>query len=1612
MTVDEPAENTPPSIGGVPASEVPTGGTYRFLPDASDDDADSLQFSVIQLPTWATFDSATGEISGSPVVGDVGVFDNIVVRVSDGSETVELPAFSVTVVRANQSPSLSGTAVTRVLPGDAYQFTPEFSDADGDPLIFSVMNLPAWASFDATTGEIVGGSVPEGLYEDIVISVSDGQHSQSLAPFFVRSAPLMNLAAAYGVASQGSSYSSAYPASLVIDGDTTNFNHTACSDGSDWWQVQLPPTTRISRVEIMGRNSNTWRLEGATVTLSEHSRENGNVSDIPLATLAGSADVQGFDIVEPSTARYVIVEVADGKCLHLSEVRVFGDTDQAPVFDKSSIAVNIPLSTRVGDVLATLEVADYQGDAMTLRISVDSVPFAIDAEARLTLRRPIDHNHEQAWNFEVEASDGVNVSSTTVQAQLGGGHGVLVERWDEPANSYPVGPTTTIVHTVAPDSTFFTERFQLGNAGSNYRQLLTAVLVPESTGERVFSLAADDTATLWLTPDGVGSIPEKLVTQSTSTIQGDWAGSAVSEPVMLEAGQGYELTVLHEEFSGSDHVTLGWKTLADAQFTVVPEEVLYVDALSVGIVEPSVHALNSSTLLSGTSDIGTVVTQLSVSDPQGDAVTLSLDADVPFTVQPDGTVVVAGPLATGARYTFDVSVTDGTHRSSETLTIDTTADTALTEALENGDASAITTGELVDAMKATAVGIQTSREQLYRAVFGMDGTGAIVENMDVSLGSLDWTLNHDAVFYESIAPGGNHPLLVSNTTYKSDTASSLEVPVAMAGVADNGARHAALGANLLAGVGAPDASMQAFTRRLLAWLLETDMTSLDDATLNIVVAHQTNSYWFKHDAATHAWFDTHYPDFTVNSVDVCDNAALANCLDSADILVIGQDEPDVNGGFDLESTMSAVLAARARGVPMLYLQSDGGLTDLGKSLMAELGLETTDNYWFKEQLAGFDPATLLSRESGADALISAVANIHGGLIDVVYDDESCTAYVGTVTCLPESIENSWGGTLQSSVFDGIEYLQGSFAALDEQHANVFDLGTGYRLLKLAALLGDHYRDDSTYPMDKVSTDAATFYRALLGDYAVNYARNNNPMQPDVGSFTDAQSELNSASVITRTLTLVPEFESGWTSTGLYVPPGRAMTLHRTDASPTELWVKVNFLRHSTRVWNTDGYTRPRFVTSREIELEAGESVVLSTPYGGPLYVWVDGVEGLPEPLSLEVAGVSENPLLDGDGITDISTFVTDTETTDSDWVDLRTPQVEIHSLKSHMLSSFSDQDGDRSDGYQLNDVQDYIDDLNTYLIAGNYALAGYTGEGLPELSAQVRAWCTARGFDSFQYEGEARNLCTDTVLHPKRRKQHINSDVIAYCGSLCAGNPFDSGYAIGPLGWGENHEMGHNLQRHRIKIYGSRSNEVSNNLFPIHTLWRWTINQGLDQHPAGRGGSHAEAFAQLQAAIAAGTPADENHPTWAGTGTYDNNGPRLAFYEQLVWTHGSWSVYTKMYLLERLFTDAIRSDSRWNALGAAMGFDTYTRETAVGMEGNDFMYIAASLIEGRDYQDFFAAWGIVLSDAAIAQVASYGLSERVPAAMYYSDVPVMAQLPGAADLVPLDGTSAWVDPAP
>jgi hypothetical protein len=102
-----------PSISGSPQGAVVIGQAYTFTPQATDPNGDTLTFEIQNRPAWATFEAATGRLSGTPTAAQVGTYSNVTISVSDGRTRASLPAFTISVnAVADGQATLSWTAPT------------------------------------------------------------------------------------------------------------------------------------------------------------------------------------------------------------------------------------------------------------------------------------------------------------------------------------------------------------------------------------------------------------------------------------------------------------------------------------------------------------------------------------------------------------------------------------------------------------------------------------------------------------------------------------------------------------------------------------------------------------------------------------------------------------------------------------------------------------------------------------------------------------------------------------------------------------------------------------------------------------------------------------------------------------------------------------------------------------------------------------------------------------------------------------------------------------------------------------------------------------------------------------------------------------------------------------------------------------------------------------------------------------------------------------------------------------------------------------------------------------------------------------------------------------
>ena len=345
--------NSAPLITGTPSASVAADNAYLFRPSASDPDGDTLVFSIQNLPAWASFDSSSGQLAGTPGSAEAGTYSDIVISVSDGSLSSSLPAFAISVnisEVSNSAPQIGGTPAGSVAEDSAYVFLPSASDADGDSLTFTISNRPAWASFNPGTGRLSGtpNNNHVGTYENITIAVSDGKSVAALAPFSIR---VQNTNDAPTI--------SGNPAGSVEAGNVYSFRPVASDPDGDSLVFSIQ-----NRPGWASFNSSTGRLTG-TPTASDV----GTYSDIRISVSDGSvsAGLAAFSLTvsssAPQTGSVSLSWVApttrsDGTPLSMSEIAGYTLYYGSSAGNYSnSIQIDDPFTTSV--TMADLPVGTY-----------------------------------------------------------------------------------------------------------------------------------------------------------------------------------------------------------------------------------------------------------------------------------------------------------------------------------------------------------------------------------------------------------------------------------------------------------------------------------------------------------------------------------------------------------------------------------------------------------------------------------------------------------------------------------------------------------------------------------------------------------------------------------------------------------------------------------------------------------------------------------------------------------------------------------------------------------------------------------------------------------------------------------------------------------------------------------------------------------------------------------------------------------------------------------------------------------------------------------------------------------------------------------------------------
>ncbi|MFJ5474424.1 putative Ig domain-containing protein [Pectobacterium carotovorum] len=379
--------NEAPVVSGtIAAQSIAQGGNLNVTIPAgtfTDPDGDTLTLSATladgtALPSWLSFNPATGTFSGTPANGDVGSL-TIKVTATDGSNASISTTFGLTVTNVNDAPVVSGTiAAQSIAQGGNLNVTVPtgtFTDPDGDALTLSATladgtALPSWLSFNPATGTF-SGTPANGDVGSLTIKVTatDGSNASVSTTFGltvtnVNDAPVVSTPIPPQNVAQGGGFNFTVPDGTFSDpdGDTLTLSATLANGSPLPSWLRFDPTigtfsgtpgngdvgTLVIRVTATdGSNTSISTSFGLTVT---------NTNDAPVVATPippqSVAQGGGFNFTVP-----------DG---------TFSDPDGDTLTLSATLANGSPLPSwlRFDPTIGTFSGTPGNGDVGTLVIRV------------------------------------------------------------------------------------------------------------------------------------------------------------------------------------------------------------------------------------------------------------------------------------------------------------------------------------------------------------------------------------------------------------------------------------------------------------------------------------------------------------------------------------------------------------------------------------------------------------------------------------------------------------------------------------------------------------------------------------------------------------------------------------------------------------------------------------------------------------------------------------------------------------------------------------------------------------------------------------------------------------------------------------------------------------------------------------------------------------------------------------------------------------------------------------------------------------------------------------------------------------------------------------------
>ncbi|MDH1626995.1 putative Ig domain-containing protein [Shewanella xiamenensis] len=595
--------NDAPTISSMALTSATQDAAYSYTLVATDSDVgDSVTLSAVTLPSWLSFNAATGVLSGTPTNANVGSHA-VVLRATDVDGLTIDQSFTIVVANVNDAPTISSTALTSATQDAAYSYTVVATDSDvGDSLTLSAVTLPSWLSFNAATGVLSGTPTNANVGSHaVVLRATDvdgltAEQSFSIVVANVNDAPTISSTAVTS-ATQDAAYSYTLVASDSDVGDSVTLSAVTLPS----WLSFNPATGVLSGTPTnanVGSHAVVLRatdVDGLTIDQS-FTIVVANVNDAPtISSMALTSATQ--DAAYSYTLVATDSDVGDSVTLSAVTLPSWLSFNAA-----TGVLSGTPTNANVGSHAVVLRATDVDG--LTAEQSFSIVVANVNDAPTISSMALTSATQDAAYSYTLVATDSdvgdsVTLSAVTLPSWLSfnAASGVLS---GTPTNAN-VGSHAVVLRATDVDGLTIDQSFTIVVANVNDAPTISSTALTSATQDAAYSY------TLVATDSDVGD----SVTLSAETLP-SWLNfnpaTGVLSGTPTNANVGSHAVVLRA--TDVDGLT------ADQSFTIVVANVNDAPTISsTALTSATQDAAYSYTLVATDSDVGDSLTLSAVTLP-------------------------------------------------------------------------------------------------------------------------------------------------------------------------------------------------------------------------------------------------------------------------------------------------------------------------------------------------------------------------------------------------------------------------------------------------------------------------------------------------------------------------------------------------------------------------------------------------------------------------------------------------------------------------------------------------------------------------------------------------------------------------------------------------------------------------------------------------------------------------------------------------------------------------------------------------------------------------------------------------------------------------------------